>query len=206
MYDDTDDNKNFSEGNVIKPNSIWDMDYSHNDSKSREASPRKDTIFVESRSVVSDSIKKSEKTIKHEPEIKLAVLDEFEDNPQEDKSDSITSPLKDIQKLVKAVEEQTQKLENQEQQKQDVEKAKNDLLPLNLKKNYDNNSESTTKSSVLTVNKSRSDKTTPGQDLLEWCKEVTKDYSGVKVTNLTTSWRNGMAFCAVIHHYQPELM
>lgn len=47
---------------------------------------------------------------------------------------------------------------------------------------------------------------TPGQDLLEWCKEVTKDYQGVKVTNLTTSWRNGMAFCAVIHHFRPDLM
>ncbi|CAB0027921.1 unnamed protein product [Trichogramma brassicae] len=47
---------------------------------------------------------------------------------------------------------------------------------------------------------------TPGQDLLEWCKEVTKDYQGVKVTNLTTSWRNGMAFCAVIHHFRPDLI
>ncbi|ERL86810.1 hypothetical protein D910_04214 [Dendroctonus ponderosae] len=45
-----------------------------------------------------------------------------------------------------------------------------------------------------------------GQDLLEWCKEMTKDYSGVKVTNLTTSWRNGMAFCALIHHFNPELI
>lgn len=45
-----------------------------------------------------------------------------------------------------------------------------------------------------------------GQDLLEWCKEMTKGYPGVKVTNLTTSWRNGMAFCALIHHFKPELM
>jgi hypothetical protein len=48
--------------------------------------------------------------------------------------------------------------------------------------------------------------TTPGQDLLEWCKEMTKNYSGVKVTNLTTSWRNGMAFCALIHHFEPSLI
>ncbi|CAK9797729.1 EH domain-binding protein 1 [Anthophora plagiata] len=47
---------------------------------------------------------------------------------------------------------------------------------------------------------------TPGQDLLEWCKEITKDYPGVKVTNLTTSWRNGMAFCAIIHHFRPDLV
>ncbi|XP_044268877.1 EH domain-binding protein 1 isoform X2 [Tribolium madens] len=48
--------------------------------------------------------------------------------------------------------------------------------------------------------------TTPGQDLLEWCKEMTKHYPGVKVTNLTTSWRNGMAFCALIHHFEPNLI
>lgn len=54
--------------------------------------------------------------------------------------------------------------------------------------------------------KTRPMETTPGLDLLEWCKEVTKGYNGVKVTNLTTSWRNGMAFCAVIHHFRPDLM
>ena len=47
---------------------------------------------------------------------------------------------------------------------------------------------------------------TPTQDLLEWCKEVTRGYKGVKVTNMTTSWRNGLAFCAVIHHFHPDLM
>ncbi|XP_052766883.1 EH domain-binding protein 1-like isoform X2 [Mya arenaria] len=43
-------------------------------------------------------------------------------------------------------------------------------------------------------------------DLLTWCKEVTRGYRGVKVTNLTTSWRNGMAFCALIHHFKPDLV
>jgi hypothetical protein len=52
----------------------------------------------------------------------------------------------------------------------------------------------------------RMKETTPGQDLLEWCKEVTREYQGVKVTNLTTSWRSGMAFCAVVHHFRPDLV
>ncbi|XP_013785662.1 EH domain-binding protein 1-like [Limulus polyphemus] len=46
----------------------------------------------------------------------------------------------------------------------------------------------------------------PSEDLLTWCKEVTRTYRGVKVTNMTTSWRNGMAFCAVIHHFRPDLI
>ncbi|KAG7465266.1 hypothetical protein MATL_G00174570 [Megalops atlanticus] len=42
------------------------------------------------------------------------------------------------------------------------------------------------------------------QSLLEWCQEVTKDHKGVKITNFTTSWRNGLAFCAILHHFCPD--
>ncbi|KAF7996016.1 hypothetical protein HCN44_009054 [Aphidius gifuensis] len=66
------------------------------------------------------------------------------------------------------------------------------LQPLDLKKN-DNG-----------LQKKR-DKT-PGQDLLEWYKDITRNFPDDKVTNLTTSWRNGMAFKAVIHHSKPKLM
>ncbi|XP_006131678.2 EH domain-binding protein 1-like protein 1 isoform X3 [Pelodiscus sinensis] len=42
------------------------------------------------------------------------------------------------------------------------------------------------------------------QSLLEWCQNVTAGYRGVRVTNFTTSWRNGLAFCAMLHHFHPE--
>ncbi|XP_068922443.1 EH domain-binding protein 1-like protein 1 isoform X2 [Petaurus breviceps papuanus] len=42
------------------------------------------------------------------------------------------------------------------------------------------------------------------QSLLEWCQEVTAGYPGVRVTNFTTSWRNGLAFCAILHYFHPD--
>ncbi|XP_057353138.1 EH domain-binding protein 1 isoform X9 [Manis pentadactyla] len=44
------------------------------------------------------------------------------------------------------------------------------------------------------------------QSLLVWCKAVTKNYRGVKITNFTTSWRNGLSFCAILHHFRPDLI
>ncbi|XP_040207149.1 EH domain-binding protein 1 isoform X4 [Rana temporaria] len=44
------------------------------------------------------------------------------------------------------------------------------------------------------------------QSLLAWCKEVTKTYRGVKITNFTTSWRNGLAFCAILHYFRQDLI
>ncbi|XP_041864106.1 EH domain-binding protein 1-like protein 1 isoform X5 [Melanotaenia boesemani] len=42
------------------------------------------------------------------------------------------------------------------------------------------------------------------QSLLQWCQSITNGYQGVKVTNFSTSWRNGLAFCAILHHFHPE--
>ncbi|XP_049929062.1 F-actin-monooxygenase mical2b isoform X2 [Epinephelus moara] len=45
----------------------------------------------------------------------------------------------------------------------------------------------------------------PGR-LLTWCQKQTHGYRGVDVTNLTSSWRNGLALCALIHCQRPELI
>uniref|UniRef100_A0A3Q3GVW6 Calponin-homology (CH) domain-containing protein n=1 Tax=Labrus bergylta TaxID=56723 RepID=A0A3Q3GVW6_9LABR len=37
-------------------------------------------------------------------------------------------------------------------------------------------------------------------------KKQTQDYRGVNVTNLTSSWKNGLALCALIHRQRPDLI
>uniref|UniRef100_A0A9J8CZW0 EH domain binding protein 1 n=1 Tax=Cyprinus carpio carpio TaxID=630221 RepID=A0A9J8CZW0_CYPCA len=44
------------------------------------------------------------------------------------------------------------------------------------------------------------------QSLLAWCREVTKNYRGVKITNFTTSWRNGLFLFYVLFYFLPSFI
>uniref|UniRef100_A0A8C3A0Q0 F-actin monooxygenase n=1 Tax=Cyclopterus lumpus TaxID=8103 RepID=A0A8C3A0Q0_CYCLU len=42
--------------------------------------------------------------------------------------------------------------------------------------------------------------------LLNWCQRQTEGYRNVSVTDLTMSWKSGLALCALIDRYRPDLI
>ncbi|XP_059906092.1 smoothelin [Gadus macrocephalus] len=42
------------------------------------------------------------------------------------------------------------------------------------------------------------------QMLLDWCRAKTEPYEGVTIKNFSSSWSDGIAFCALVHRFFPD--
>ncbi|NWX42270.1 MICA2 monooxygenase, partial [Steatornis caripensis] len=56
------------------------------------------------------------------------------------------------------------------------------------------------------VNLSRHESDIRPNKLLTWCQKQTEGYRNVNVTDLTASWKSGLALCAIIHRFRPDLI
>ncbi|XP_061817478.1 protein-methionine sulfoxide oxidase mical3b-like [Nerophis lumbriciformis] len=59
---------------------------------------------------------------------------------------------------------------------------------------------------IVGVSPWRQESLSESKQLLAWCREQTRGYPGVAVSDLTTSWKSGMALCALVHRYRPDLI
>ena len=39
-----------------------------------------------------------------------------------------------------------------------------------------------------------------------WCQRMTEAYPGVRISNMTEAWRDGLGFAAIIHRHRPDLI
>lgn len=42
--------------------------------------------------------------------------------------------------------------------------------------------------------------------LLEWCRQTIGHYEHIHLTNWTTSWWDGLPYCALIHRFYPNVI
>lgn len=50
------------------------------------------------------------------------------------------------------------------------------------------------------------DNLTAREALLRWAKKTTARYPNVRVSDFTSSWRDGLAFSALVHRNRPDLV
>ena len=39
-----------------------------------------------------------------------------------------------------------------------------------------------------------------------WARRVTDGYPNVRVRDMSSSWKDGLAFCAILHKFRPDLL
>jgi len=82
--------------------------------------------------------------------------------------------------------------------------SKKENCPINLNNNHNTNQSTTEQNNAL--NNLIKDAGSIRNGLLRWCQKKVENYEGIEISNFSSSWRDGLAFNALLHSLDPTLI
>jgi len=163
--------------------------------------------FIKER---EESLKKDEAEQRELEQKEKQIISEAQSlslQEREQKQNRLKAEREEKERARKEAEEAQAKLQKDREEKMKNEKLERDkkIAALKAQNSSNNSSSSSTPSHSPSISSGPPQKLSGLDALLYWSKSRCEAY-GVEVVNFTTSWKDGLAFCALIHSYFPKAL
>lgn len=186
-----------SEANETEKEKFENKSEEEVEKKAEEKSEVKPEEKVEEKAVEKTEGKAEEKTEEKQEE-KLEITDKTKDEIKSNDNCKIEAKKSNASSTTKQQPSQTQVTPT-------IEQAKSPFTMFQNKSQVSNGSAKIAANPARPVRAgSQTEAAKIKETILNWCIAKTEGYQNVQISNFSSSWNNGMAFCALIHHFCPD--